>query len=151
MKKLVVFLGALALVAAPVTVSAQEEEAPGVGIVSISKFQVPLGEDRVKVMDFIEKVMAPQEEHNPNVMAFYVLEHYYGADARDVLLVRVYRSFADIEKPCGEACATWAEENLPKEGTPEFDEMNENGQTFMRYYSRHSDEIYSAPLSIAKN
>jgi hypothetical protein len=153
MKKLFLAVTFLAVLVAPRAALAQNagNGPPATGIVTISKFQVPLGEDRGKVMEFIERVTTPQERANPNVMAFYVLEHYYGADARDIAFVRVYREFADIEAPCGEACQTWAEENLPEEGTPEFDELNELGQTFMKYYSNHSDEIFSTSLSLSKN
>lgn len=128
-----------------------QEEMPEAGIVTISKFKVPLGEERAQVMQFIERMMAPQEEANPHVMAFYVLQHYYGADARDVALVRVYRSFADVEAPCGEPCQAWMEENAPEEGTPEYQEMTELADTFMKYYATHSDEIYSVPLAVLKN
>ena len=80
-----------------------------------------------------------------------VLQHYYGADARDVVLVRVYRDWASVEAPCGEPCSTWMEENLPEEGTPEREEWDDLVGTFVKYYSRHSDELYSAPLDLSKN
>lgn len=149
MKKVALAIVFLALASMPQMTMAQEEM-PSTIVVTMSKFKVPLGEDRARVMQFIERMIAPQERLNPNVMAFYVLQHYYGADARDMVLVRVYASMADIEAPCGEPCQTWMEENRPEEGTPEYEEMTELGQTFMKYYAAHSDEIYSSPMDLAK-
>jgi len=152
MKKLLLAGVAAAFAFTPRIALAQDaqDDMPATAVVTISKFKVPLGEDRGKVMEFIERVIAPQDHANPNVTAFYVLQHYYGTDARDVAFVRVYKSFADIEAPCGAPCDAWMEENMPEQGTPEFDELNDLGQTFMKYYAAHSDEIFSAPLDLAK-
>ncbi len=144
MKKLLVLGAGLALLLGPQQVQAQEP-APEEAIISISKFHVPMGEDRAKVMRFIEEVMMPQEVANPHVQSFYVLNHLYGASAEEVLLVRVYNSWADVEAPCGEPCDAWAE-SMPQPGTPEREELMELGQLFNKYYSAHSDEIYSSTM-----
>ena len=89
--------------------------------------------------------------NNPNVLAFYVLQHTWGSDSRDIVMVNVYRSWADIEAPCGEPCQQWADENMPEEDSPEMEEMQELWQTYMKYSGRHSDEIYTARLDLAKN
>ena len=153
MRKLTVGLAALALLAAPHMAVAQDAQdgPPPEGYVAMSSFKVPLGEERGKVMDFIERWIAPQERNNPNVLAFYVLQHNYGADSRDVVLVRVYRDWASIDAPCGEPCQTWAQANMPEQDSPEMEEMQDLWQTFMKYNGRHSDEIYSARLDLAKN
>ena len=152
MKKTVLALAGLILTLAPQVALAQDaQEAPSEEmIITISKFKVPLGEDRMKVMQFIQEVMVPQEEANPNVQGFYVLNHFYGADAEDVLLVRAYASLGAIDTPCGEPCEAWAE-SMPKQGTPESDELMALSQVFMKYYSSHSDEIYSSTLGFGRN
>ena len=70
----------------------------------MSTMKVPMNEDRAQVMGWIEKMVTPMARANPNIIAFYVLTHYYGADSRDMVLVRVYKDLAAIEAPCGEPC-----------------------------------------------
>ena len=153
MKKFTVGFAALAFLLAPAAAVAQDADdgPPQTGIVTMSKVKVPLGEDRGKFMQWVERVVAPQARNNPNVLAFYVLEHYWGADSRDVVMVNVYRDWASIEAPCGEPCQTWADEFFPEEGEEGYDELIELWQTFSKYNGRHSDEIYSARLDLAKN
>lgn len=153
MKRFAIAFAALALLAVPPAVLAQDMDdgPPETGIVTMSTFKVPMGEERGKVMDWIEKVVAPMERLNPNVMAFYVLQHYYGSDSRDVVLVRVYKDLAAIEAPCGEPCEEYADANFPDEGEEGYEEMMELWQTFAKYNGRHSDEIYRARLDLAAN
>jgi len=154
MLKWTVGLAVLAFLAVPQAVTAQDMEdgPPQTGIVTMSTMKVPMGQERAQVMEWIEKMVTPMERANPNVIAFYVLTHYYGADSNDVVLVRVYKDLAAIEAPCGEPCQVYREENpVPEEGTPEREEMMEMWQTFMKYNGNHSDEIYTARLDLAAN
>lgn len=153
MKKFAVGLAALALLSVPQVTLAQDMDdgAPETGIVTMSTFKVPLGEERGQVMEWIERVVAPMARLNTNIMAFYVLQHYYGSDSRDVVLVRVYKDLAAIEAPCGAPCDEYADANFPEEGEEGYDEMMELWQTFMKYNGRHSDEIYTARLDLAAN
>ncbi len=154
MLKWTVGLAVLAFLAVPQAATAQDMEdgPPQTGIVTMSTMKVPMGQERAQVMEWIEKMVTPMERANPNVIAFYVLTHYYGADSNDVVLVRVYKDLAAIEAPCGEPCQVYREENpVPEEGTPEREEMMEMWQTFMKYNGNHSDEIYTARLDLAAN
>ena len=153
MKKFTVGLAVMAYLLVPQALQAQdmEEGAPTSGIVTMTTFKVPLGEERAKVMEWIEVMVAPQARANPNIMAFYVLSHYYGADSRDMVLVRVYKDLAAIEAPCGAPCDELMAEIVPEEGTPEREEMMELWQAFQKYNGRHSDEIYTAHLDLAAN
>ena len=154
MKKFTVGLAVMAYLLVPQALQAQDmdEGPPQTGIVTMSTMKVPMDEDRAKVMGWIEKMVTPMARANPNIIAFYVLTHYYGADSRDMVLVRVYKDLAAIEAPCGEPCEMYREENpLPEEGTPEREEMMEMWQTFMKYNGNHSDEIYTAHLDLAAN
>ena len=154
MLKWTVGLAVLAYLAVPQAITAQDMEdgPPQTGIVTMSTMKVPMGQERAQVMGWIEKMVTPMERANPNVIAFYVLTHYYGADSNDVVLVRVYKDLAAIEAPCGEPCEVYREENpVPEEGTPEREEMMEMWQTFMKYNGNHSDEIYTARLDLAAN
>ena len=153
MTKLTVGIALMACLLVPQAVQAQDMDdgPPQTGIVTMSTFKVPLGEERGKVMEWIELMVAPQARANPNIMAFYVLQHYYGSDSRDVVMVRVYKDLAAIEAPCGAPFDELMAEIVPEEGTPEREEMMELWQTFMKYNGRHSDEIYSARLDLAAN
>ncbi len=153
MKKLGILFASAALLLAPAAAMAQEEDEgpPPTGVVTMMTFKVPLGEERGKVMDWIDKVVAPMARLNPNIMAFYVLQHYYGADSRDVVLVRVYNDFGSVEAECGAPCQEWWDANMPAEGTPESEEWQDLWRTFQKYSGRHSDEIYTARLDLAKN
>ena len=154
MLKWTVGLAVLAFLAVPQAATAQDMEdgPPQTGIVTMSTMKVPMGQERAQVMEWIEKMVTPMERANPNVIAFYVLTHYYGADSNDVVLVRVYKDLAAIEAPCGEPCQVYREENpVPEEGTPEREEVMEMWQTFMKYNGNHSDEIYTARLDLAAN
>ena len=92
MTKLTLGIALMACLLVPQAVQAQDMDdgPPETGIVTMSTFKVPLGEERGKVMEWIEKMVTPMERANPNVIAFYVLQHYYGSASRDVVLVRVY-------------------------------------------------------------
>ncbi len=154
MKKWILGLAVAGYLFAPQFVVAQggdDDGPPPTVMVTMSSFKVPLGEDRGKVLQWIERWVAPQERNNPNVAAFYVLQHYWGSESRDVVMVRVYEDWASIEAPCGEPCSTWAEANWPEEGTPEREEMIDLRRTFFKYNGRHSDEIYSSRLDLAKD
>jgi hypothetical protein len=153
MKKFTVGLAVMAYLLVPQALQAQDmDEGPQTGIVTMATMKVPMGPDRAKVMQWIERMVTPIERANPNVIAFYVLTHYYGPDARDLVLVRVYKDLAAIEAPCGEPCDMYREENpVPEEGTPEREELMELWQTFLKYNGQHSDEIYTARLDLAAN
>jgi len=152
MKKLTIGLAVLAYMLVPQAVQAQdaEDEGPENTIVTMSTFKVPMNEDRGKVLDWIDRVIAPQARNNPNILGFYVLTHYYGSDSRDMILVRVYQDLAAIEAPCGDPCREFADANFPDEGEEGYDEMMDLWETFMKYNGRHSDEIYTNHTDLAK-
>ncbi len=121
---------------------------------TISKFHVPVGEDRQKVMQFLEMVMVPQARLNPNILSYRVATHYYGSASTEVLLIAEYPDWAAVEADCGAPCEEWQEANMPAEGTPEYDEMQERWQAWLKYYlggrHGHSDEIYTVQMNRAK-
>ncbi len=152
MKKLIVGLAALAFVLVPQMAVAQDGDdgPPETVIVTMAKMHIPIGEERGQFMEFVERVIAPQARVNPNVIAFHVLQHYYGSNSSDVFMVRVYADWADIEAPCGEPCQTWREENLPDEGEEGYEELSELGDVYFKFFVKHSDEIYSSRVDLSK-
>ena len=153
MKKMTVGLAVLAYLLIPQVVLAQDaadDGPPERVVVAIATVMVPLGEERGQFMEFVERVVAPQARNNPNILAFHVLEHYYGSKSSEVKLVRVYAGLGAIEEPCGDPCRTWAEANLPDEGEEGYEELSAAGDTYFKFFSKHSDEIYTSRADLSK-
>ena len=145
---------ALALATAlPAPALAQDaDEPPETRVITMAKFQVPPGEDRQKVMRFIDEVIAPQAQNNPHVLTYRIATHYYGSNSTDIVIIAEYPDWESVEAPCGEPCQTWAEENIPEEGTPEREEWNDRAQTWTRYFvGGHTDEVYGTNMRRGKN
>lgn len=151
MKKLIVGLAVLAYMLVPQALQAQDGDgAPERVVVAMAKVHVPLGEPRQQFMEFVERVVAPQARNNPNVLAFYVLEHFYGANSSDVVVVRVFENLAAIETPCGAPCRDWAEANWPDEGEEGYEELSELSDVYWKYFSKHSDEVFTSRADLSK-
>ncbi len=144
--------GALALMGVPHLALAQEEEeeGPGIRYVVVTSFEVPRGE-RSKVFPHIRDRILPGMQLHPNVVTFRVLIHSWGSSASQVVFVHEYEDWSGIEAPCGQPCRDYfAEHPFPEEGTPEREEALERRDAFLKYWSRHKDEIYETPMGLAK-
>jgi len=152
MKTLTVGLAILAYMLVPQAVQAQDSDdgAPETVVVTTATMHVPLGEPRAKFMQFVEQVVAPQAKNNPNLLAFHVLQHYYGSNSSDVVIVRVYENLAAIEAGCGDPCSEWADANLPDEGEEGYEELYELSETYFKYNLKHSDEVYLSRTDLSK-
>ncbi len=144
---------ALVLVAPTVLVAQDQGQAPEVRVMQVTTFHAPQGEERQKMMQFINRVIAPQARNNPHVLSYRVATHYYGANSTEIKLITEYADWTSVEAPCGEPCQTWAEANIPAEGTPERAEFNEQQAAWIKFFlaGGHSDELYSVNMSRAKN
>ena len=143
--------GAVMLVMTPAASFAQEDEAPEPEIhyVTATVFDVPPGEEGQKVMGWIDAVMVPVAQVNPNVLHSSILRHNWGANSAEIVIAAEYADWASIEADC-EECAAWFEANQPAEGTPEREEWNEMAAAFFKAYSGHRDEIYTKNMNRAK-
>ena len=152
MKKLTVGLAVLAYMLVPQAANAQDGDdgAAETVVVAMAKMKVPLGEDRGKFMEFVEQYVAPQSRNNPNLLAYHVLEHYYGSNSSEVVLVSVYENLAAIEEPCGDPCSEWWEANAPSEGEEGYDEFVDLRDTYFKYFAKHSDEVYTSDTARSK-
>jgi hypothetical protein len=140
---------AVMLVLGPVALAAQNQPAPEVRYLTVTRFEAPSGPDRAAVMMWIDSVMLPQSRINPNITTFHVATHNWGANSNEVVLIFEYPTWAAIEAECA-ACDRWNAEHQPKEGTPERKKWDENGATFGKYYGGHADEIYAIPVNRSK-
>lgn len=139
------FSSVVLLLAAPLTAAAQaDDQTPPNRFVEITSFRVPIGEDRQKVLMWVDSVMVPAARLNPNVLSYRVAIHNYGSNAGDILIISEYADWASITAPCGQPCQDYFEERQPEEGS-ERDMMYDELQTlFLKYYGTHRDEIYLA-------
>lgn len=140
----------LALICFPGLAAAQAAAPePELRYVTTTRFEVPAGPERQKVLMWIDSVMVPQARMNPNVLEYRVIIHNWGHNSNDVLIVAEYPSWTAIEAPCP-ACDKWAQSQERKAGTPERAKWDELGSTFGKYFAGHVDEIYVADMSRAK-
>ena len=147
----VLLAGVAMLLVTPLASFAQEEEPPEPEIhyISATVFEVPFGEEGQKVMAWIDAVWVPRDKVNPNVLHSSVLQHNWGSNSAQIVLVAEYADWASIEADCDE-CVAWFEENQPAEDTPEREEWDENAAAFFKAYLGHRDEIYTKNMNRAK-
>lgn len=155
MKSRTLALASLAVVvgwAMPRLVLAQDDaEAPGPRIITVSSFELPYGDDRGKVLDWMEKWFAPGAALNPNVINRRLAFHAWGSRGDQVLVITEYPSMEALAAGCGQPCADYRDAHpVPEEGDEGYEEYDEGLQLFLKYYSSHSDEIYATPSSWMK-
>ena len=151
--RLISTLALVPVLLAPTAAMAQDsEEAPDIRVLEITTFRAPFGEERQLMMQFINRVIAPQAQNNPNVLTYRVATHFYGRNSTDIKLIAEYPDWAAVEAPCGEPCRTWAAENIPEQGTPEREEFDKQAAAWTKFYMTggHSDEIFSVNMARGK-
>lgn len=127
-----------------------DDEGPGTRIVTVTTFKLPF-QHRATVIPWMQKYVLPGGQLNPAAITTRVLFHNWGSDAGDVVLVAEYASWADIEAECGQPCDDYDEANPePEEGEEGYEAYQEAQALFSKYFSRHHDEIYVAPMGMAK-
>ncbi len=144
---------ALALMVPTVALAQGGGQAAEIRVMQVTTFYAPQGEERQKMMQFINRVIAPQARNNPHVLSYRVATHYYGANSTEIKLITEYPDWEAVEAPCGEPCQTWAEANIPAEGTPERAEFDEQQAAWVKFFlaGGHADELYSVNMNRAKN
>jgi hypothetical protein len=153
MRKLFTLLAVAAVVGSGLLVpmSVEAQDGPGTRVIAVTTFDAPFGPQRANVMRFMRERWLPQMQLNPNVINLRVSQHYYGSNADQLIVIAEYADLAAIEAPCGAPCQEYFEANpLPEEGTPEREEWDEVVQSWNRWYSRHSDEIFTTWMIVAK-
>lgn len=150
---LAALIAAAVLSLAPATLFAQagdEEEAPDINYITVTRIRLPATQDRETAMEWVDEVMVPVAQLDPNVLWYRIATHNWGSNSEDVVIMAEYDEWADIEGDCP-ACDAWFEENQPEEDTPEREEWDAMAQAFFEYFSGHRDEIYATNMNRAKN
>lgn len=140
-------LPALAALALAAPAAAQQN--PEAHYLTVGTFRVPLGEDRGKVLEYLEKYMMPMNRLNPKVLSARMGMHNYGPNASDMIIMLEFADWADITAPC-DPCQRAAEAAEPKAGTPERKAYDELLAVWLKYYSGHMDNIYVVPAALIK-
>ena len=129
---------------------ARAQDQPVTRYIASTSFQVPYGPERGQVLSFLTEYFLPGYQLNPHVLNFRMLNHNWGSNGSDILLVAEYATFADIEADCGQPCDDYfAQHEAPEEGEAGYAEYNAKVQAFNKYYSNHRDEIYATPMGRA--
>lgn len=145
---------AAALVAAAMfatsSAQAQDPPPPPTRVTAVTTVEVPFGDERQKFISFLEEYFLPGFQLHPKVKNFRMLNHNWGSNGAQILMVAEYETFADIEAECGQPCDDYfAQHEAPEEGEDGYDEYQEKLAVFNKYYAKHSDEIYSANMNRA--
>jgi len=149
---LVVGMGMMVGLTMPQQAVAQDGDGPGTRTVSVTTFDVPYGPNRGPALTFMRNRMLPATQLNPNIITSRVLFHAWGSNADQVIMVAEYADMEGLAAGCGQPCADWNEANpAPEEGDEGYEAFDKGRTLFFKYYSHHTDEIYSAPMGITKN
>jgi hypothetical protein len=148
---LLLLLVGLALIVPTHALQAQAEAGQSeLHYIVVNTFNVPYGETRQQVGMWIDSVSVPLARLNPNLLSYRIGGHYFGSSAGDIVIISEYATWDAIAAPCGEPCDTWMAENEPHPGTPQAEKWGDIYATFLKYYSKHSDEIYVVQMSRTK-
>ena len=132
----------------PTTIAAQENEGPGSRVITVTRFDVPF-KDRSTLIPWMQEYVLPFTQLNPKIRNFRVLFHHFGSDPSQIVILAEYDDFADIEA-CGAPCKEYMEAHPhPEEGDEGYEEDQAASELFSKYYGKHQDDIYTAPLEFA--
>lgn len=141
---------ALTLFVVTAGIARAQDAPPPMRYIASTSFTVPFGPERGQVMAFLTEYFLPGYQLNPNVKNFRMLQHNWGSNGSDIVLVAEYETWAGIEADCGQPCEDYFDQHeAPEEGEAGYAEYDANVQAFNKYYSNHRDEIYSTNMNRA--
>lgn len=148
--KILMMAGLAMLVGWSIPQHAVAQDGPGSRIVTVTTFDVPY-QHRSTFLPFFRDRFLVNTQLNENVLNSRVMFHAWGSNGDQILVYTEYADMEGLAAGCGQPCADWNEANPgPEEGDEGYEEWMEGIESFQRFYSRHSDEIYSAPMGMAK-
>lgn len=115
---------------------AQEEEEQGhIFVVTTWKTVMPDGGSAAE-RDSLLKELYNAQKSNPKVLSQRELQHHWGNDSRDMVVITEYASMADIDE------AGKINQELNKKKWPDDKKRAAFWQAVGKYFDYHSDEIY---------
>ncbi len=123
---------------------AQDQSANHLFVATTQKASMPEG-GRAAERDSLLQVYHEQvTKKNPHVLSQRVMQHFYGNNNHDVVTVTEYKDWASID-----AATTMDTELFEKYWKDEAARRQFN-RAFNKYFSGHSDEIYSERTKLRK-
>jgi hypothetical protein len=127
-----------------------QEAPPPTRYITATSFKVPFGPDRGNVIAFLREYFMPGYQLNPHVLNFRLLNHSWGSDAMDFVLIAEFATWADITADCGKPCDDYfAQHEAPEEGEAGYEEYQAKWDAFNKAYQNHHDEIYVTNMNRA--
>lgn len=115
---------------------AQMQEAPShIFVVTTWKIVMPEGGSAAE-RDSLLKELFNAQKSNPKVLSTLQLQHHWGNDSRDWVVITEYATMADIDE------ANKIDQELTKKKWPDDKKRAAFWQAVGKYFDYHSDEIY---------
>ena len=124
--------------------SAQEQSADHIFVSTTQKMSTPEG-GRVAERDSLLQLYHEQvTKKNPHILSQRVMQHFYGRDNHDMVVLTEYKDWASID-----AADKMDTELFEKSWTDQASRRQFN-RMLNKYFSGHSDEIYSERTKLKK-
>lgn len=144
MKRLLVFLSVAGILLGVGSVRAQEQSAPHLFVATTFQTVVPEG-GRVAERDSLMELYYEQvTKKNPNILSQRVMQHFWGHNNHDMVVVTEYKDWASID------AADKMDTKLFEEYWKDDASRRQYNRTLNKYFTGHSDEIYSERTKLRK-
>jgi hypothetical protein len=97
--------------------------------------------ERDSLMEIYHKLVT---EKNPLILSQRVMQHFYGHDSHDMVVVTEYKSWADID------AADKKDTELFEKNWADQPARRQYNRTLNKYFTGHADEIYSERTKLRK-
>jgi hypothetical protein len=122
---------------------AQEEE-PHVFTVATFELLSPEGGSNAEFDSLANLWTENITKKNEFIISEIAMNHLWGSNALDFVVIREHKNFADIEKASNRVS------ELLKEAWPDKEERQNYWDAYTKYFGNHSDEIYEEYISVRK-
>jgi hypothetical protein len=137
-------LGAVAVLIASGSAFAQEQNADHLFVASTFKMTMPEGgraAERDSLMEIYHKQVT---EKNPLIISQRVMQHFYGSNNHDVVVINEFKNWADID------AASAKDTELFEKFWADQASRRQYNRMMNKYYASHSDEIYTERTKLRK-
>lgn len=123
---------------------AQEQNADHLFVAATYKMTSPEG-GRMAERDSLLQIYHKQvTEKNPLILSQRVMQHFYGSNSQDVVVVSEYKNWADIDAASNKDTELFEKYWTDQAARRQFNRM------LGKYFASHSDEIYTEQTKLRK-
>jgi len=137
-------VGMIAVLLATSSAFAQEQNADHLFVASTFKMTMPEGgrmAERDSLMEIYHKQVT---EKNPLVLSQRVMQHFYGSNNHDMVVISEYKNWADIDAAGNKDTELFEKYWADQAARRQYNRM------MNKYYGSHSDEIYTERTKLRK-